>query len=182
MSQPFLAQIALFPYNYAPRGWALCRGQLMSISQNTALFSLLGTYYGGDGKSTFGLPDLQSRVPVGTGQGPGLSPYTIGEETGVERVTLISSENASHNHSLNATTDGATTVTAANNQLANAISGSRTSANLGLIYSSTSNNPNTSLSANAISLTGGNQPHNNIQPYQCLSYCIALQGIYPSRN
>lgn len=182
MSQPFLAQIALFPYNYAPRGWALCRGQLMAISQNTALFSLLGTYYGGDGKTTFALPDLQSRVPVGTGQGAGLSNYTIGEQFGVERVTLLSSENASHNHSLNATTDSGTVVTASGNQLADAFSGTRTSSNTGLIYSSTSNNPNTSLAVNALSLTGGNQPHNNIQPYQCLSYCIALQGIYPSRN
>jgi microcystin-dependent protein len=182
MSQPFLAQIALFPYNFAPRGWARCQGQLMSISQNTALFSLLGTYYGGDGKTTFGLPDLQSRVPVGTGQGPGLSNYTIGEETGVERVTLLSNENASHNHSLNATTDNGTVITAAGNQLAKAFSGTRTSANTGLIYSSNSNAPNTSLAPNAISNTGGNLPHNNIQPYQCLSYCIALQGIYPSRN
>ena len=182
MSQPFLGQIALFPYNFAPKGWALCQGQLMSISQNTALFSLLNTYYGGDGKSTFALPDLQGRVPVGTGQGPGLSPYTIGEEIGVERVTLISSENAIHNHSLNATTDGGTVVTASGNQLADAFSGSRTSANLGLIYSGTSNNPNTSLAPNAITPTGGNLPHNNIQPYQCLSYCIALQGIYPARN
>jgi microcystin-dependent protein len=182
MSQPFLAQIALFPYNFAPKGWALCQGQLMSISQNTALFSLLGTYYGGDGKSTFGLPDLQSRVPVGVGQGAGLSQYTLGEQVGVELVTLIANENASHNHSLNATTDSGTVVTASGNQLADAISGSRTSANLGLIYSSTSNPPNTSLAANALSLTGGNAGHNNIQPYQCLSYCIALQGIYPSRN
>jgi microcystin-dependent protein len=182
MTQPFLGQIALFPYNYAPRGWALCQGQLLSISQNTALFSLLNTYYGGDGRVTFALPNLQSRVPIGTGQGPGLSNYTIGEELGLESVTLLSSENASHNHSLNATTDAGTVVTAANNQLANAISGTRTSANLGLIYSSTSNNPNTSLAPNALTFTGGNAPHNNIQPYQCLSYCIALQGIYPSRN
>ena len=182
MAEPFLGMIALFPYNYAPRGWALCRGQLMAISQNTALFSLINTYYGGDGKSTFALPDLQSRVPVGTGQGPGLSPYTIGEETGVERVTLISSENPVHNHSFNATTDPGTGVTASGNQLANAISGSRSSANLGLIYSPTSNAPNTSLAFNALTFTGGSLPHNNIQPYQCLSYCIALQGIFPSRN
>jgi microcystin-dependent protein len=182
MSQPFLGQIALFPYNYAPAGWARCQGQLLPISQNTALFSLLNTYYGGNGTSNFALPDLQSRVPVGTGQGPGLSNYTIGEVLGVESVTLLSNENASHNHSLNATTDAGTVVTAAGNQLANAISGSRTSANLGLIYSSTSNAPNTSLAPNALTNTGGNLPHNNIQPYQCLSYCIALRGIFPSRN
>lgn len=182
MAQPFLAQIALFPYNFAPKGWALCQGQLMAISQNTALFSLLGTYYGGDGKSTFGLPDLRSRVPVGVGQGAGLSNYTIGEQLGVEQVTLLSNENGSHNHSLNATTDNGTVITANGNQLANAFSGTRTSANTGLIYSSTSNNPNTSLAANAISISGGSVPHNNVQPYQCLSYCIALQGIYPARN
>src|SRR5215470_14379508 len=100
MSQPFLGQIALFPYNFAPRGWALCRGQLMSISQNTALFSLLGTFYGGNGVSTFALPDLQGRVPISAGEGPGLSPYVQGEEGGVETVSLLSTENASHNHAL----------------------------------------------------------------------------------
>lgn len=182
MSEPFLGMIALFPYNYAPAGWALCQGQIMPISQNTALFSLINTYYGGDGKSNFALPDLQSRVPVGTGQGPGLSNYTIGEVLGVERVTLISNENAPHNHSLNAVTNAGTTLTANGNQLADAFSGTRTSANLGLIYSPNSNPPNTSLAPNALTLTGGNQPHNNIQPYQCLSYCIALRGIFPSRN
>jgi microcystin-dependent protein len=180
MSQPFLGQIALFPYNFAPRGWALCRGQLMAISQNTALFSLLGTYYGGDGRVTFALPDLQSRVPISAGQGPGLSNYTQGEEGGVETVSLLSSENASHNHGLNATTDNGTVVTASGNQLAKPFSGSRTAANTGLIYSTAA--PNTSLAPNALSLTGGNLPHNNIQPCQCLSYCIALQGIFPSRN
>jgi len=180
MSQPFLGQIALFPYNFAPRGWALCRGQLMSISQNTALFSLLGTFYGGNGVSTFALPDLQGRVPISAGQGPGLSNYTLGEEGGVETVTLLSTENALHNHALNATTDSGTVVTAANNQLARPFTGSRTSSTTGLIYSTTA--PNTSLAPNALSFAGGNLPHNNIQPAQVLSYCIALQGIYPARN
>jgi microcystin-dependent protein len=180
MSQPFLGQIALFPYNFAPRGWARCQGQLMSISQNTALFSLLGTMYGGNGTSTFALPDLQGRVPISAGQGPGLSNYTQGEEGGVETVSLLSNENAGHNHGLNATTDNGTVVTATGNQLAKAFSGSRTAANTGLIYSSTA--PDTSLAPNAIGLTGSNLPHNNIQPSQVLSYCIALQGIYPARN
>src|ERR1700736_2508230 len=105
MSQPFLGQIALFPYNFAPRGWARCQGQLMSISQNTALFSLLGTMHGGAGSSTFGLPDLQGRVPISYGQGPGLTDYIEGEEIGVENVTLLSNENGIHSHSLNATTN-----------------------------------------------------------------------------
>src|SRR5580658_9427903 len=101
MSQPFLAQIALFPYNFAPRGWAFCAGQILSISQNTALFSLLGTMYGGNGTSNFALPDLQGRVPISAGQGPGLSNYTQGEEGGLENVTLVSNQNGIHNHSLN---------------------------------------------------------------------------------
>jgi microcystin-dependent protein len=182
MSQPFVGQIALFPYNFAPRGWASCAGQLMAISQNTALFSLLGTMYGGNGTSTFALPDLQGRVPISAGQGPGLSNYTQGEDGGGETVTLLSSENAQHNHSLNATTDTATVVTASGNQLAQGQTGSAhtgfTKAN---VYSSAA--PNTSLSTtSAISFTGGNLPHNNIQPYQVLGYYIALQGIYPARN
>jgi microcystin-dependent protein len=181
MTQPFLAQIALFPYNFAPRGWALCQGQLMSISQNTALFSLLGTYYGGDGKTTFALPDLRSRVPVGVGQGAGLSNYTLGEAAGVPTVSLLGSENGSHNHTLFATTNVGTTVAASSNQLGTAQVGSpHTGFTSGNMYSSTA--PNTSLFPTAISQAGNSAPHNNIQPYQCLSYCIALQGIYPARN
>jgi microcystin-dependent protein len=181
MSQPFLAQIALFPYNFAPRGWAFCAGQILSISQNTALFSLLGTMYGGNGTSNFALPDLQGRVPISAGQGPGLSNYTQGEEGGLENVTLVSNQNGIHNHSLNATTDAGTTATASGNQLAQPQAGSvHTGFTKGNMYSSTA--PNTSLAPTAISFTGGNLPHNNIQPYQVLAYCIALQGIYPSRN
>jgi microcystin-dependent protein len=181
MSQPFLGQIALFPYNFAPRGWARCQGQLMSISQNTALFSLLGTMYGGDGRSTFGLPDLQGRVPISYGQGPGLTDYIEGEEIGVENVTLLSNENGIHSHSLNATTNQGNTATAANNQMASAQSGSvHTGFTNATMYTTAA--PNTSFAFNAVSLTGGSLPHNNIQPYQVLSYCIALQGIYPARN
>jgi microcystin-dependent protein len=181
MAQPFLGQIALFPYNFAPRGWARCQGQLMSISQNTALFSLLGTYYGGDGRSTFALPDLQSRVPIHTGQGPGLSNYTIGEAAGFETVSLQSNENGSHNHGLFATTNVGTTSTATGNQLGTSQVGSpHTGFTSGNIYSTTA--PNVSLFQTAIGTAGNSAPHNNIQPYQCLSYCIALQGIYPSRN
>jgi len=181
MTQPFLGQIALFPYNFAPRGWALCQGQLLAISQNTALFSLLGTMYGGNGITTFALPDLRSRVPISSGQGPGLSSYAQGEVLGVETVTLLSTENGIHNHSLNATTNAATTSTASGNAFANAQAGSaHTGFTTGNIYSSKA--PNSSLSPQEISLTGGNIGHNNIQPYQCLSYCIAMQGIFPARN
>src|SRR5215467_13054933 len=131
MSQPFLGQIALFPFNFAPKGWALCAGQILPISQNTALFALLGTMYGGNGTTTFALPDLQGRVPISAGQGPGLSNYVQGEEGGVETVSLLSTENALHNHSLNATSDSGTVVTATANQLARPFSGSRTSSTTG---------------------------------------------------
>jgi microcystin-dependent protein len=181
MSQPFVGQIALFPYNFAPRGWAFCAGQLLPISQNTALFSLLGTFYGGDGKATFALPDLQGRVPIGAGQGPGLSSYIQGEEAGVENVSLLSTELPSHNHTLSVTTDVATTATAAGNQLGTPQVGSpHTGFTKGNIYSSST--PNTPLAPTAITPTGSGLPHNNIQPYQVLQYCIALQGIYPARN
>jgi microcystin-dependent protein len=181
MSQPFVGQIALFPYTFAPRGWAFCEGQLLPISQNTALFSLLGTFYGGNGTSNFALPDLQGRVPISAGQGPGLSTYIQGEEGGVENVSLLSSENPSHNHTLFATTDGGATSTASGNQLANPQAGSpHTGFTKGNIYSGTA--PNTALAATAIAPTGSGLPHNNIQPYQVLQYCIALQGVYPARN
>jgi microcystin-dependent protein len=181
MSQPFLGQVALFPYNFAPRGWARCQGQLMSISQNTALFSLLGTMYGGDGKSTFALPDLQGRVPISKGQGPGLSSYVQGEEIGLENVTLISTENGIHQHSLNATINQGTVATAANQQLAAGQAGSpHTGFTNATMYTTAA--PNTSFAPLAVSFTGGSVPHNNIQPYQVLSYCIALQGIFPARN
>jgi microcystin-dependent protein len=181
MAQPFLGQIASFPFNFAPKGWALCQGQLMSISQNTALFSLLGTYYGGNGTSNFALPDLRSRSPIHWGQGPGLSLYDIGEVGGVETVPLLGSENGSHNHTLFATTNVGTTSTATGNQLAKPQEGSpHAGFTSGNIYSTVA--PTTNLFQTAITPAGSGQPHNNIQPYQCLSYCIALQGIYPSRN
>jgi microcystin-dependent protein len=181
MSQPFVGQIALFPYTFAPKGWAFCAGQLLPISQNTALFSLLGTMYGGNGTSNFALPDLQGRVPVGAGQGPGLSTYTQGEEAGVENVSLLSTELPAHNHTLIATTDVGTTVTSSGNQLGTPQVGSpHTGFTKGNIYSGTA--PNTSLAATAITNTGSGLPHNNLQPYQVLQYCVALQGIFPARN
>jgi microcystin-dependent protein len=171
VSEPFLGMIMLVPYNFAPRGWAFCQGQLLSISQNTALFSLLGTTYGGNGQTTFALPDLRGRVPLSQGQGPGLSNYSLGEQSGVESVTLIVTQMPQHNHLLSVNNQGAATgrpsgqfpgVTAAN------------------AYAPATDS--TTFAPQAISLTGGSQPHENRQPYLCLNYCIALQGIFPSRN
>jgi microcystin-dependent protein len=172
MSDQYLGEIRMVAFNFAPYGWALCNGQTLSISQNTALFSLIGTYYGGDGVTTFQLPNLQSRVPIHQGQGLGLSPYVIGQVGGTESVTLTTQQMPQHNHNMNVLGINATSNKAANNYLADSTSGN--------IY--TSNNPNTTLNPNAISYQGSSQPHNNIQPYLCITFVIALQGIYPSRN
>ena len=171
MTEPFLGEIRLFPYNFAPRGWAFCQGQLLSIAQNTALFSLLGTTYGGNGQTTFALPDLRGRVPLSSGQGPGLSFYTLGEQGGVENVTLIQQQMPAHNHPL---------------QVNN--SGSATGRPSGGYPGQTSTNTyapspdGTTFAAQAVSNSGGGQPHENRQPYLALNYCIALEGIFPSRN
>lgn len=164
---PFVAEIALFPYTFAPTGWAWCNGQLLPISQNTALFSLLGTYYGGDGKSTFALPDLNGRVAVGHGQGPGLSDYGVGQEGGVAQVTLLPSEMPAHVH-----TTAAVTGSAASPSPAVAVPATGEAP---LFHSSGS-------TTNPLSPTGGGQPHNNLQPYLTLHYAIALQGVFPPRG
>jgi microcystin-dependent protein len=173
MSDQYLGEVRMFAGNFAPYGWALCNGQLLSISQNTALFSLIGTYYGGDGVTTFALPNLQSRVAIHQGQGTGLSPYVIGQLGGTENVTLTSQQMPQHNHNMN-TFSGP---------------GSTTHPGNGILASTTSDKPYTTASSdgstlnpNAISYTGNSQPHNNIQPYLCITFIIALQGIYPSRN
>ena len=168
MSTPFLGEIRIFPYNFAPRGWALCNGQILSIAQNTALFSLLGTTYGGNGQTTFALPDLRGRVPNSSGQGPGLSSYSLGQVGGTEAVTLTQQELPSHNHAVNSTNADATSSRPGGNFPAAG----------GGYNSAPSNNMAPAMIANA----GGNQPHNNVQPYLTLNYCIALEGIYPSRN
>lgn len=180
MNEPFIGQICLFGFNFAPRGWALCNGQLLPIAQNTALFSLLGTTYGGDGSSTFALPNLQSRVVVGQGQGPGLSSYSMGQTGGAESVTLLSTQMPSHNHQLNASNSTGATNTPTNNVLA---------ASYGALEDGTqvtvntySGSANTTLSPSSIGAAGGNQPHENRQPFLTMNYCIALQGIFPSRN
>jgi microcystin-dependent protein len=181
MAEPFLGSIALFPYNFAPFKWAFCAGQVMSISQNTALFSLLGTMYGGNGVTTFALPDLRGTVPISAGQGPGLSDYAQGEFTGSETVTLSYNENGVHSHTMNCTTAQATISSSSGNQLATAQSGGgHTGFTNAQIYST--NPPSGQIgNSNSISFAGGSQAHNNIQPYQTLNYCIALSGIFPQR-
>jgi microcystin-dependent protein len=172
MSEPFLGQIMLVPYNFAPRGWAFCNGQLMSIAQNTALFSLLGTTYGGDGQTTFALPDLRGRVPNGSGQGPGLSTYTLGEKAGTEAVTLTVNQMPAHNHLVNVNTGDGETGRVANTYLSNS---SETP------YAPTVSSPGT-MAPPMIAPAGGGQPFDILQPYLTLNYCIALEGIFPSRS
>jgi microcystin-dependent protein len=171
MSQPFLGEIRMFAGNFAPSGWAFCAGQQMDISQNTALFSLLGTTYGGDGVSTFNLPDLRSRMPVHAGTGGG-SNYLLGQSGGVETVTLLSNQLPAHNHSaavssLHGNSDDPTSKVPA---------ASATS-----LYTAPGGTLATMTGA-AIGSVGGNQPHNNMPPYQAVNFIIALQGIFPSRN
>jgi len=174
MSSPFIGQININAFNFAPQGWALCDGQLLPISQNTALFSILGTTYGGDGKSTFALPNLQGAVPLGPGQGPGLSNYVLGQAGGAASVTLTLAQLPAHNHTPACETAGGLASPA------NAIWGGggrgRPPA-----YSTTTN-PTASLSPGALPGAGGNQAHNNLSPYLVLTFCIALQGIFPSRG
>lgn len=177
MSDPFVAEIRIYPFNFAPKGWAFCDGQLLPISQNTALFSLLGTTYGGDGKSTFALPNLQGRGPMMPGQGPGLSLHDLGESAGSETVTLLESEIPAHRHAVNASSgaadeEGQKPATAA---LPGAQQGSNP------IYGSLASGQ-VDMAAQALAPAGGNVPHNNMMPYLTLSFCIALQGIFPPRT
>jgi microcystin-dependent protein len=173
MADPFVAEIRIFPFNFAPRGWAWCDGQLLPLSQNTALFSLLGTTYGGDGKSNFALPDLQGRAPMHPGQGPGLSLHDLGETGGSETVTLLESEIPAHSHALRASLDdGDLSIPAPGRSLGK--SGG------GVIYGPTS--AFVSMSDQALAPAGGDQPHNNLQPYLTFYFCIALQGVFPPRT
>ncbi|HET9424172.1 MAG TPA: tail fiber protein [Gemmatimonadaceae bacterium] len=175
MADPFVAEIRIFPFNFAPRGWAWCDGQLMPLSQNTALFSLLGTTYGGDGKSNFALPDLQGRAPMHPGQGPGLSLHDLGETGGSETVSLLESEIPSHSHALNGTVENGTQGTfQAGVTLAASIGGN--------LFQTTTNANLAQMNPNALAPAGGDQPHNNLQPYLTFYFCIALQGVYPPRT
>jgi len=171
MADPFVAEIRIFPFNFAPRGWAWCDGQLLPLSQNTALFSLLGTTYGGNGTSNFALPDLQGRAPMHPGQGPGLALHSLGEESGTETVTLLQSQIPAHSHTVSASGGDGTDQTPANSKLATGIGIGQYAAPGAL----------TQLSPNSVSVAGGDQPHNNMQPYLTFYFNIALQGVFPQR-
>jgi microcystin-dependent protein len=172
---PFVAEIRIFPFNFAPKGWAFCDGQILPLSQNTALFSLLGTTYGGDGKSNFALPNMQGNVPMHPGQGPGLSLHDLGETGGSDTVTLLESEIPAHSHTMMAAPNVAliklpsATVAMARSKNATA-------------YQDTPGNTIVALNDNVVAPAGGDQPHNNLQPYLTLNFCIALQGVYPPRT
>lgn len=176
MAQPFIAAIVLFGGNFAPRSWAFCQGQILSIAQNTALFSLLGTTYGGNGTTTFALPDLRGRVPVGQGQGPGLSQYVLGQQGGSTSVTLLPTQLPAHIHPMAPGGNNTDSNPNAVKSPQNAVFGYSDNAPL---YASTSN---TTMVASNSGLAGSNQPHENMQPYLGLYYIIALQGVFPSRN
>jgi len=182
MSSPFVSEITMFGFNFAPTGWALCQGQLLPISQNTAPFSLLGTMYGGDGKSTFALPNLQDQTTVAFGQGPGLSNYAQGEEVGTPTVTLLTTELPVHNHSFAASTNAGTTATSAGNQLGVGSTGDKQNSWNANIYSPNPTKATTGLSPLAIGPAGSSLPHNNMQPYLTLNFCIAMQGVFPPRS
>jgi microcystin-dependent protein len=174
MSSPFIGEIRMFGGNFAPRGWATCDGQLLPISQNTALFSILGTNYGGNGTTTFALPDMRNSVPVAAGQGPGLSLYDLGQSGGESTVTLIASQVASHNHVYNCGTGGRGAVTAVSGNV------NTDAPALTNLYAATSDG--TVMSPTMLSPTAGSLPHDNMQPYQGLTFIIALVGVFPARN
>src|SRR5437764_747739 len=169
---PFVAEIRICPFNFAPKGWAFCDGQILPLSQNTALFSLLGTTYGGDGKSNFALPDMQGNAPMHPGEGPGLSLHDLGETGGSDFVTLLESEIPSHAHTVVVSQADGTDQTPAASRYATGIG----------IGQYAAPGATAQLAPQALSPTGGDQPHNNMQPYLTLNFCIALQGVYPPRT
>ena len=175
MADPFVAEIRIFGFNFAPKGWAFCDGQILPLSQNTALFSLLGTTYGGDGKSNFALPNMQGNAPMHPGQGPGLSLHDLGEVGGSETVSLLESEMPAHSHAMRASSDTADNFVTANNMLAKPLGRGN---NLFV----TTTTPLVAMNDNALAPAGGDQPHNNLQPYLTLNFCIALQGVFPPRT
>ena len=174
MADPFVAEIRIFPFNFAPKGWAFCDGQLMPLSQNTALFSLLGTTYGGNGKSNFALPDLQGKAPMHPGQGPGLSLHDLGESSGLETVTLLESEIPAHSHAMRVNSQ----VKGNSNSPGSRLFGGSEFSGASL-FSTTAPGNDAVLNTQVV---GSSQPHNNMQPYLTLSFCIALQGIFPPRT
>jgi microcystin-dependent protein len=177
MADPFVAEIRIFPFNFAPKGWAFCDGQILPLSQNTALFSLLGTTYGGDGKSNFALPDLQGNVPMHPGQGQGLSLHDLGETGGSETVTLLLSESPFHNHNFM----GANPTDFADlpNPGPDRVVGKSQNA---LAYQDNTTQNLVTMAPQALAPSGGGLPHNNMMPYLTLNFCIALQGVFPPRS
>jgi microcystin-dependent protein len=178
---PFIGQITIFGCNFAPQGWALCQGQILAISQYTALFSLLGVNFGGNGTSNFALTDLRGRAPIGFGQGPGLSYNAIGETGGQETVPINTSSYPTHSHALFAAASPATTNAPGGLIEADGQSGGR-GGTVNLALYSASGTPTTLAPAALTAAAGGGQSHNNLQPYLALNFCIALQGIFPSRS
>lgn len=171
MADPFVAEIRIFPFNFAPKGWAFCNGQILPISQNTALFSLLGTTYGGDGKSTFALPNLQDSAAMHPGQGQGLSLRDLGEIGGSQYVTLIQTEIPAHTHSFSMSVRPADNINPSGLALGTG----------NAVYATAAGAPQVSMAPQSLSVAGGSQPHNNMQPYLTLNFCIALQGVFPAR-
>ncbi|MCP3099081.1 tail fiber protein [Myxococcus sp. K15C18031901] len=174
MSTPYIGEIIMFAGNFAPRGWMFCQGQLLSIAQNTALFAILGTTYGGNGQTTFALPDLRGRYPMQPGQGPGLSPRTLGEQGGSETVTLIASQMPAHTHSLNVSSQAGEVETPIGTVLATDTNGTILNYRAGPIDGT--------MNPAAIGVAGGSQPHNNMSPFLCLNFIIAVEGVFPSRD
>ena len=173
MSEPFVGELRMFAGNFAPRGWAFADGQLLAVSQNDALFSLYGTTYGGDGRTTFGLPDLRGRVPIHAGSGPGLTPRSLGSKSGAETVTLTTAQLPSHAHAWPATNSAATERDPGGHVPAAAAGTARAYGTTGTAIT---------LSPDVVESTGGSSPHTNIQPFLCVHFIVALTGIYPTRN
>ena len=171
MSEPFIAEIRIFAGNFAPRGWAFCNGQLLPVAQNTALFSLIGTTYGGDGRSTTALPNMQGRAPMHPGRGPGLTSRRLGQKFGTEMIQLTEAQMPNHTHQLIATDEDALNTSPQGNFLGNGVQA----------YTSTISNL-VAMADNSLPAAGGSQAHNNLQPFLTLNFIIALQGLYPSRG
>lgn len=173
MAEPFVGEIRMFAGNFAPRGWAFCDGQLIAVSQNDALFSLLGTIYGGDGRTTFALPDLRGRLPIHAGHGPGLSARGLGSKSGTEKETLTVNQLPTHNHDMKGTNDLSSTPNTESNVLSRSTTVDAYMKNDAV---------NQNLNQNSLTQKGGNQEHTNLMPYLCVHFIIALFGIYPSRH
>ena len=176
MGQPYIGEIRMFGGSFAPAGWAMCQGQLMPISENDTLFNLIGTTSGGDGQETFGIPDLQGRLPIHQGTGPGLSNFVIGQEGGTENVTLTTQQMPSHRHTPMANNTGGTTAS----PTGAIFSDLNTTVTTGYLTPFDGNQPQVALNNATIGPDGGSQPHTNIQPTLCLTYIISLFGVYPS--